>query len=108
MFNIGDKVVCVNDSVDLDKMEEIKNDVPNWVQKDIEYTVRGFNENDGIVVGVLLEEIKNPIKYFKLINRFQEPAFAEWRFRKLERKTRSEVLENVDSNVLEEEIIKIK
>jgi hypothetical protein len=31
----------------------------------------------------LLEEISNPPLYFDKIGGFQEPAFAEWRFKKL-------------------------
>jgi hypothetical protein len=64
-------------------IEELSKDVPNWITQDKKYIIRGFNENDGIVLGVLLEEVVNPIRFFKLINKFQEPAFAEWRFRKL-------------------------
>ncbi|WP_345948263.1 MULTISPECIES: hypothetical protein [unclassified Mucilaginibacter] len=79
----GDKVVCINDKIDADKMEEIRQDFEIWVTKDKEYTIREILDNSGIVTGVLLEEIHNFPKFFKLINRFQEPAFAIWRFRKL-------------------------
>lgn len=82
MFNIGDKVICIDSSMRPETIEELKKDVPNWVKKDGKYTIRGFNENDGIVLGVLLEEITNIPIYFKLLNRSQEPSFASWRFRK--------------------------
>jgi hypothetical protein len=83
MFNIGDQVICINSSMSTHTIEELSKDVPNWVTQDTKYTVRGFNENDGIVLGVLLEEIVNPLRYFKLVNKFQEPAFRTDRFRKL-------------------------
>ena len=84
MFEIGEKIICIDASMQAHTIEELSKDVPNWIKKDETYIVRGFTSNDGIVDGVWLEEIKNPYKYFKLINRFQEPAFALWRFRKLE------------------------
>ncbi|HVV56233.1 MAG TPA: hypothetical protein VHC47_12945 [Mucilaginibacter sp.] len=79
----GDKVICVDDRIDPEKSEEIRRDFEIWVTKDKEYTIREILDNEGIVPGLLLEEIHNFPKYFKLINRFQEPAFATWRFRKL-------------------------
>ena len=84
MFQIGEKVVCINNSMQPHTIEELKKDMPNWVKKDEKYTIRGFTSNNGIVDGVWLEEIKNDYKFFRLIDKFQEPAFALWRFRKLE------------------------
>lgn len=79
----GDKVICIDASIDPEKSEEIRQDFEIWVTKDTEYIIREILDNNGIVPGVLLEEIHNFPKFFKLINRFQEPAFAIWRFRKL-------------------------
>jgi hypothetical protein len=93
MFEINEQIVCINASMQAHTIEELSKDVPNWVKQDEKYTVRGFNDNNGIVCGILLEEIVNPVKFFKLINKFQEPAFAEWRFRKL---APSEVTQNVE------------
>jgi hypothetical protein len=95
----GDKVICVNDHIDPDKSEEIRRDFEIWVTKDKEYTVRELLENNGIVPGVLLDEIHNFPKFFKLINRYQEPAFATWRFRKLNYNTASESVEQVEELV---------
>ena len=64
-------------------IQELTKDVPNWVKKGSQYTVRGFTNNNGIVDGIWLEEIRNNPLFFKLINRAQEPAFALWRFEKL-------------------------
>lgn len=82
-FNIGDKVVCVDDSMQIEAVEELKRIVPNWVKKDQQYTIRDVKNNRGIATGVLLEEIDNVIVFISLLGGFQEPAFAEWRFRKL-------------------------
>jgi hypothetical protein len=89
----GDKVICVDASIDPEKAEEIKRDFEIWITKDKEYTIREILDNEGIVPGVLLEEVHNFPKYFKLIGRFQEPAFAIWRFRKLNYATATEVEE---------------
>jgi hypothetical protein len=81
-----------------ESVAEIKRTVPNWVVQDKEYTIRGFQENDGIALGILLEEITNPIVFIPILKRFQEPAFAEWRFRKL---ASSEAMVEVNSEILE-------
>lgn len=95
----GDKVVCINDRIDPDKMEEIRRDFEMWITKDKEYTIREILDNNGIVTGLLLEEIHNFPKFFKLINRYQEPAFATWRFRKLNYATETQ------EEVAEEELV---
>lgn len=82
-FYIGDRVACVDASMRPEAVDELKRTVPNWVIQDKKYTIRGFQENDGIALGLLLEEITNPLIYIPLLGRVQEPAFAEWRFRKL-------------------------
>ena len=97
-FNVGDRVVCIDASMQPHTIEELKRNVPNWVKKDEEYTIRAIHSNRGIVTGVLLEEIDNPIIFFQIIGKFQEPAFAEWRFRKLKP---NESMVEVVSEVLE-------
>lgn len=97
-FNIGERVVCVDDYMQTHTIQELKKDVPNWVKKDEQYTIRAILNNRDIVTGILLEEIDNPPKYFDKIGGFQEPAFADWRFRKLKP---SESMVEVVSEVLE-------
>lgn len=82
-FNAGDSVLCIDDTMLPHTVEELKKDVPNWIKKDEKYTVRAVLSNRGIATGLLLEEITNEPKYFDLIGGFQEPAFGDWRFRKL-------------------------
>ena len=82
MFSVGEKVVCFDSSMQPHTVEELKLDCPNWVKKDAKYTIRAIIDHD-FVVGVLLEEISNPLKYFKVVDKVLEPAFASWRFRKL-------------------------
>ena len=97
----GDKVICVNASIDPEKAEEIRRDFEIWITKDKEYTIREILDNNGIVPGLLLDEIHNFPKYFKLIDRMQEPAFALWRFRKLNYASQSE------EGVQEEELVEV-
>ena len=98
----GDKVICIDASIDANKVNEIKNDFEIWIIKDKEYTIREILDNNGIVPGVLLDEVHNFPKYFKLLNRFQEPAFATWRFRKLNYNTKTETAEH------EEELVQVE
>ncbi|MDA7514209.1 hypothetical protein N8508_00310 [bacterium] len=78
-FHIGQQVICVDDAKPKGYHPHA---IPNWVVKDSEYIIRGFADNDGIVVGVWLEELVNPLVPIGLLKKFQEPAFATWRFRK--------------------------
>ena len=80
----GTKVICVDDSVRPEMVEWQKDNCPNWVKKDSTYTIRLFDDNDGIVDGVLLEEIKNNPVLCIPFGRVLEPRFATWRFRELE------------------------
>ena len=95
MFEIGQKVVCINSLKQPHTVEELNKDVPNWIVKGKKYTIRGIQDWD-FVVGLLLEEVVNNPIYFKVVNKTAEPAFASWRFRKLEK---NEVLEEVEANL---------
>ena len=84
-MKIGSKVICIDDSLKQGlNMEEFHRDFYQWVKKGEEYTIRAIDDNDGLVVSVLLEEIKNPIRYFKTIGRFKESSFRIERFREIE------------------------
>jgi len=100
----GDKVICIDASIEPEKSEEIRRDFEIWVTKDKEYTIREILDNNGIVPGILLDEIHNFPKFFKLINRMQEPAFAIWRFRKLNYATAAASEEAVN----EEELVEVE
>lgn len=79
----GTRVVCVDDSMIPEIAEWQPKHCPNWVKKDQEYTIRLFDDNAGIVDGVLLEEVRNPIVYLSKWGRVIEPRFATWRFREI-------------------------
>jgi len=83
MIDIGSRVVCIDDGVQPQNLLETVNFLPNWVKKGEEYIVRFIYDNDGIVTGILLNGIVNPYTYVPLLKRYQEPAFAIWRFREL-------------------------
>ncbi|MEB0262639.1 MULTISPECIES: hypothetical protein [unclassified Mucilaginibacter] len=112
-MKVGDKVICVNDKIDADKSTEIRRDFEIWITKDKEYTIREILDNNNIVTGVLLDEVHNFPKFFTLINRYQEPAFAIWRFRKLNyaaapAEAVSEVEELVGVDEKQEHLVKTK
>jgi hypothetical protein len=106
----GDKVICINDKIDPEKSAEIRADFEIWITRDKEYTIREILDNNGIVTGVLLDEVHNFPKFFKLINRFQEPAFAMWRFRKLAYASNTAEAESEVEELVKqaEELIKIE
>jgi hypothetical protein len=87
MLSIGDKVVCIDSSMQPHTVAELLKDCPNWVVKDKQYTIRDIVDSD-FVVGVRLEELVNPPRWFKLVNRYMEPTFRIDRFRKIEEVTK--------------------
>ena len=80
LLGVGDEVICIDDGRPQGWSSEI---FPEWVLKDSKYIIREVFDNDDIVVGILLNQLRNPLVYQKLIGRDQEPAFATWRFSKL-------------------------
>lgn len=80
----GTKVMCIDDLIKPEMMVTICNYYNNWVKKGKTYTIRQILQNDDIVHGVLLEEVRNEPIYIELIGREQEPAFGMFRFRELE------------------------
>ena len=92
-MNVGQKVVCIDDSIKPEAFLGTITNFQQWVKKDVVYTIRDILHNDDIVTGILLKEIVNKPVYIKLINREQEPAFATWRFRELEEEYLEETIE---------------
>ena len=92
----GTRVICVDDSKRPEVAEWATKHCPNWVKKGDKYTIREFDNHDGIVDGVLLEEIINPLVYMTKWNKVIEPRFATWRF---------EVLQ--EDEAMEEELEKV-
>lgn len=80
----GAKVVCIDDGIKPEMMMTICNYYGNWVKKGKTYTVREVLQNDDIVHGVLLDEVRNEPIYIDLIGKKQEPAFGMFRFREVE------------------------
>ena len=99
MLGVGDEVICINDSRPNGWTSE---HFPQWVKKDEKYTIREILENDDIVIGILVEELINPIVYIALIHREQESAFASWRFSKL--RTAYEIEEEKNSEQVSEKM----
>lgn len=76
-YHIGMEVICVDDKKpkDFNPLH-----FPNWVKKDSKYIIRSFEDNDGIVLGIRLEGMINPILPIGLVKKWQEGAYATWRF----------------------------
>ena len=92
-MNIGQRVICVDDSIKQEAFLGTVSNFQQWIKKGVIYTIRDVLHNDDIVTGILLKEVRNKPVYIKLINREQEPAFATWRFRELEEEYLEETLE---------------
>jgi hypothetical protein len=101
MLQIGQKVICIDDSVEPRVLADIKNNFQQWVVKDEIYTIRDLIYNDIGVTTVLLVELRNtPIFFPKTIGKFQEPGFKMSRFAPLNStvETLSEVDEHANVN----------
>lgn len=83
-MNVGDKVICIDDSIKAGMLGFVGHAYPNWIKKNTIYTIREIYPNDDIVPGVLLEEVENPIMYIHLLGKDQEPAFRLTRFREVD------------------------
>lgn len=78
------KLICIDDSIKLGMEEFVAHSYQQWVKKDKTYTIRQILENEGIVTGVLLNEVRNKPIYQKLLGYEQEPAFRMNRFAEIE------------------------
>lgn len=86
-MRVGSKVVCINDAMQPHTVETLKKDVPNWIKKGQQYTIRNIVEIvEGTVVGVHLEEVYNMPLLFKFRGSefLMEPTFQIDRFREVE------------------------
>lgn len=92
------KVICIDDLIKPEALMSVAAMYKQWVKKGQIYTIREILDNDGIVEGVLLEEIHNDPVYIHLLGREQEPAFGMFRFAQVED---DKVME------LEEELVEI-
>jgi len=100
LFDIGDEVLCVNDTIKPEALEEIIKDVPNWIKKGETYFVREVLHNDDIAPALLLEGVHNPPVYFHLLGRVQEPGFATWRFvKQASAEEHAELDEEIDEGI---------
>lgn len=94
------KLICIDDSIKLDAIISISAMYKQWAKKGETYTVREVLDNDGIVEGVLLNEIHNDPVHIHLLGREQEPAFGLFRFSTV-------VTDKVYNEINEEETITI-
>lgn len=85
-MKVNDKVVCVDDYIFPETREQIAKDCPNFVVKGKTYTIREIRDFD-FIVSILVEEITNPVLFFKSVNANVESGFKSERFRKIEVKT---------------------
>jgi hypothetical protein len=81
-IEIGDEVICINSAMKPGDKEFILRNYPVWIKEGDKYIVRDVFNNDGIVVGIVLVNRRNPPVYIPLLKRMQEPAFAYFRFKK--------------------------
>jgi hypothetical protein len=90
-MKVGQKVLCVDDSIKIGELFTVGKHYKQWIKSGNKYTIREILDNNDIVTGVLLEEVKNSPIYIKLIGREQEPAFRLNRFRELDELTKQQV-----------------
>ena len=101
LLGVGDEAICIDDA----RPEGWSSDVfPQWVIKDVKYIIREVVDNDDIVVGCLVRELRNPPIFQKLLGREQEPAFATWRFSKLRSSYEIEEEKNVNTEKIPSEL----
>lgn len=75
-MNIGDKIVCVDDSVNTKVIHHFS----NWVTEGEIYTVRRIEGSLTSDRRVLLDEVRNQKIFFSELGGSAEPGFAARRF----------------------------
>ena len=58
----GTRVICIDDSMNPDVASWQPRYCPNWIKLDQKYTIREFDDNDGIVDDLLNSEILEDFK----------------------------------------------
>lgn len=97
MLQVGQQVICIDDTIDPKMLDDIKNDFQQWVKEGDIYTIRDLIYNEIGVITVLLHELVNSPRFFpKTIGRMQEPGFSIRRFAPLD--SALEVLNEVNSH----------
>jgi hypothetical protein len=82
-MKVGSLVVCVDSFILPETREQIAKDCPNFVVKGKHYTIREIRDFD-FVQSVLVEELINPILYFKSVGQNLESGFKISRFAELQ------------------------
>ena len=89
-MKVGDQVVCINDVFHPIQLRSI----PNRPIKDVTYTIRDIRYYDMLdKTGLMLEEISNPHSVTDLFGRPQEPSFNIIRFKAVQKKKSTAVVE---------------
>jgi hypothetical protein len=101
----NDEFICTDDSIAPDQIEWQKKFCPQWPKKGETYTLREWRDNDGIVDGYLMNELINPPCFVIKFNKTMEPAFATWRFKRLQNQPPQSVA--IEEEVEEFDTIKI-
>tara|TARA_R110000850_G_scaffold137264_1_gene258521 strand:+ start:158 stop:502 length:345 start_codon:yes stop_codon:yes gene_type:complete len=100
LLDIGDEVICKDAFIKPENSVAVSKNFTVWIKQDAKYIVRDVFRNDDIVVGIVLQDRRNPDIYIPLLKRMQEPAFAFWRFEKL--RGALEVLEEKEEEKVKE------
>lgn len=85
MLNKGAKVLCLDDGIKPERLLQISEEFPNWIESKKEYTIRQVyaqvnTKTNEMVVSILLEEIHNPPIWIDQYKAMIEPGFALERF----------------------------
>jgi hypothetical protein len=96
-MTVGDKVVCVDDTVRPPVQIEL---FPNWVVEGDTYTIRTIEGSFDSEPRILVNELRNPSAYFEELGGKVEPGFSGKRFVPYE----DYILSNAIGEEIEEEL----
>jgi len=104
-MKVGSKVVCIEDTIQQNKIVEISLHYPNWVVKGKHYTIRHvlkvITTEGYLKLSVLLEEIHNPQIEKVIPGLFVEPRFDAERFRELQDPLEESIPEEMSTQISE-------